>query len=252
MKQDILQLISRNYKEILPQNEQTLLLLVWLNHKIERGDIEEEFTIRDFEEAIGEIADFLHEDKSIQKETLSKKISGINEKIQLASKRLRNLLDTLRHKQQFKINLEKFLHILLINGKNIKGEIILPDSFPRKKLPAEFTKYVSIPKIDFQLFNLAEPERTEMDKEYYQRQKDKNLSMLKIQEQTAKWLDRIDAEVKTGNEVRFEEWLDRIIEIENNLEVPIQVCYGLILRTKKNKSQELIIEQEKLLLHKAI
>jgi archaellum component FlaC len=424
MEQDILQLISTNYSEILPQNRESLLLLVWLNHKIENGDIEEEFTTRDFEEAIEEVADFLHEDKSIQKETLSKKISsyfyetipkgkgyriqltvytkdlckllvsriepeilklelihtfkrtlplndkdlksiqtlkywfdnhfltarnqilqhtevlqqtveerinelrtllnpnienpkeligqfdkifedlakqatglantidfknetlrkikatkskfsqdtktfnqfdkmqrevdtffdnisrrisGINEKIQLASKRLRNLLDTLRHKQQFKINLEKFLQLLLLNGKNVKGEIVLPASFPRKQIPSQQTKYVAIPKIDFQLFNLAKPERPEVDKEFYQRQKDKNLSMLKTQEQTAKWLDKISEEVKAGNEVKFEEWMDEIIETENNLEVPIQVCYGLILGTNKNKKQKLIIEQEKAL-----
>src|SRR5690606_37232337 len=76
MEKDILQLISTNYLEILPQNRETLLLLVWLNQKIDNGNIEEEFTTRDFEEAIEEISDFLHEDKSIQKETLSKKISG--------------------------------------------------------------------------------------------------------------------------------------------------------------------------------
>src|SRR5690606_27962129 len=177
-------------------------------------------------------------------DNISRRISGINEKIQLASRRLRNLLDTLRHKQQFKINLEKFLQLLLVNGKNIKGEIVLPTEFPRRQIPSQLTKYLAIPKIDFQIHSLAEPERPEVDKEYYQKQEAKNLLMLNNQEQTAKWLDRIDTEVQAGNEVRFEEWMDKIIDAESNLEVPIQVCYGLILGSEKEKKQKLVIEQE--------
>lgn len=423
MEQDILLSISRTYSEVMPPSKEALLLIIWLKQKIDRGDIEEEFTTRDFEEAIEDIADFLQLDKNIQKETLSKKLSGyfyetlpkgkeyriqltiyakdfcklivdriepeiiqqlelihtfkrtlpldeekdfesiatfkhwfdnhfltaqkqilshteilnqkvesrinelrallkpnivnlkelinnfeiifddlakqagglastldfknetlnkiklgkekfsqdvetfnqfdkmqrdidtffqnigrrisaINEKIQIASKRLRNLLDTLRHKQQFKINLEKFLQAILLNAKNVKGEILLPISFPRKEIPFLQSKFISIPKIDFKLFTLAKPERPELNKAHYQKQKDKNLSMLKIQEQTAKWLDKIGDEIKTGNEICFEEWLNKIVETENNLEVPIQVCYGLIQGVKKDKDQKLTIEKE--------
>ena len=157
---------------------------------------------------------------------------------------MRNLLDTLRHKQQFKINLEKFLQALLLNAKNVKGEILLPISFPRREIPFLQSKFISIPKIDFTLFTLAKPERPELNKAHYQKQKDKNLSMLKIQEQTAKWLDKIGDEIKTGNEIYFEEWLNKIVETENNLEVPIQVCYGLIQGVKKDKDQKLTIEKE--------
>ncbi|OQX22119.1 MAG: hypothetical protein BWK75_01540 [Candidatus Altiarchaeales archaeon A3] len=425
MEEDIIRLISRSYSDILPPSKEALLLIVWLNLKIEREEIEEEFTNRDFEETIEDMADFLQIDKNIQKETLSKKLStyfyetipkgkeyriqltifakdlcklivdriqpeiiqqlelihtfkrtlpldektdfqsiatfkywyenhfltaqkqilshievldqkvesrinelrellkpnienpkelinnfeivfddlakqasglastldfkdetlnkiksakdkfsqdveiqifnqydkmqkdidtffqnigrrinAINEKIQIASKRLNNLLDTLRYKQQFKINLEKFLQALLSNAKNIKGEISLPASFPRREIPFSEIKFVSIPKIDFKLYNLATPEQRNVDVAHYQILKDKNLSMLKIQEQTAKWLDKIGDEIKKGNEIYFEVWLDKIVETENNLEVPIQVCYGLIQEVKKDKKQKLMIEKE--------
>lgn len=423
MEQDILLSISRNYSEVLPPSKEALLLIVWLTQKIAKGEIEEEFTTRDFEEAVQDIADFLQLDKNLQKETLAKKTSSyfyetipkgkeyriqltiyakdlsklitdriqpeiiqqlelihtfkrtlpldeakdfesiatfqywyeshflpaqkvilshteilsqkvessinelrtllkpniespkelinkfeiifddlakqasglastldfknetlnkikavkeqfsqdvetfnqydkmqrevdtffqnisrriiaINEKIQIASKRLRNLLDNLRHKQQFKINLETFLQILLLNAKNVKGEIVLPVSFPRRKIPFSQIKFVSIPKIDFKLFNLSKPERPDINHAHYQKQKDKNLSMLKIQQQTARWIDKIESEIKSGNEIHFEEWLDKIVETENNLEVPIQVCYGLIQRINKEKNVELTINKK--------
>lgn len=423
MESDILLSISRSYSEVLPPNKEALLLIVWLTQKIKKGEIEEEFTTRDFEEAVEDIADFLQLDKNLQKETLAKKTSSyfyetipkgkeyriqltiyakdlckliteriqpeiiqqlelihtfkrtlpldetkdfesigtfkhwydnhfltaqkqilshteilnqkvessinelrtllkpnidspkeligkfeiifadlakqatglantldfknetlskiksakdkfsqdvetfnqydlwqrevdsffqnigrrivaINEKIQIASKRLRNLLETLRHKQQFKINLEKFLQTLLLNGNNVKGEIVLPETFPRRLIPYSQTKFVSIPKIDFKLFTLSKPERPEVDKAHYQKQREKNMSMLKVQQQTSRWLDKIETELQSGNEIVFEEWLDKIIDAENNLEVPIQVCYGLIQKVNKNKNAELKITKE--------
>jgi len=63
-------------------------------------------------------------------------------------------------------------------------------------------------------------------------------------------LDKIGDEIKTGNEVYFEEWLNKIVEAENNLEVPIQVCYGLLQGVKKDKNQKLEIEKETVLASK--
>lgn len=73
MESDILLSISRSYSEVLPPNKEALLLIVWLTQKIKKGEIEEEFTTRDFEEAVEDIADFLQLDKNLQKETLAKK-----------------------------------------------------------------------------------------------------------------------------------------------------------------------------------
>jgi hypothetical protein len=139
------------------------------------------------------------------------------------------------------------LQTLLQNGKNVKGEIILPETFPRRVIPFSQIKFVSIPKIDFELFNLSRPERPEIDKIHYQKQFEKNMSMLKVQQQTSRWLDKIETELQSGNQIVFEEWLDKIIDTENNLEVPIQVCYGLIQNVNKNKNAELKITKETVL-----
>ncbi len=68
--------VSRNYNELMPPGREALLLLILLYNRVEAGELEEEFLNRDLEEAIEDIADLLQLDKAIQKETLSKKLSG--------------------------------------------------------------------------------------------------------------------------------------------------------------------------------
>ncbi len=60
----------------MPPGREALLLLILLYNRVEAGELEEEFLNRDLEEAIKDIADLLQLDKAIQKETLSKKLSG--------------------------------------------------------------------------------------------------------------------------------------------------------------------------------
>lgn len=161
-------------------------------------------------------------------QSIDRRIISINDKIQLASKRLRNLLDTLKHKQLFKIKIEKLLFLLLKSSRNEKGVIKLHEIFPKKYLPFIPTKFVAIPKIDFQFYSKAEPQKQEYDRQHEERERSKGLALLEIQEATEKWIDEINFELESGNEIEFEEWFDKIVEQENNLEVPIQVCYRLI------------------------
>lgn len=176
-------------------------------------------------------------------QSIDRRIISINDKIQLASKRLRNLLDTLKYKQHFKIKIEKVLFLLLKYSRYEKGEIRLPKQFPKKYMPFIPMKFVAIPKIDFQFYSKAEPQKQEFDKEHEQAERKKGLALLEIQEATAKWLDEINFEMESGREIEFEQWFDKIVEEEGNLEVPIQVCFGLI--EEHNNSEDKIIKISK-------
>ena len=176
-------------------------------------------------------------------QSIDRRIISINDKIQLASKRLRNLLDTLKHKQLFKIKVEKLLFLMLKSATNEKGKINLPKIFTKKYLPFIPTKFTSIPKIDFQFYSKAEPQKKEYDKNYEEAERKKGLALLEIQESTAKWLDQINIEIEKDNPVEFDEWFDKIMAEENNLEVPIQVCFGLI--EQHNKSENKIVTIDK-------
>ena len=161
-------------------------------------------------------------------QSIDRRIISINDKIQLASKRLRNLLDTLKHKQLFKIKIEKLLLLLLKTSKYDKGGIKLHANFPKVYLPFIPLKFLAIPKLDFLFFTKAVPQIQKYDKLYEEIERNKGIALLEIQEATAKWLDEINCDLESGNQIEYEKWFDKIVEHENNLEVPIQVCFGLI------------------------
>ncbi|MFC4233380.1 hypothetical protein ACFOW1_15880 [Parasediminibacterium paludis] len=176
-------------------------------------------------------------------QSIDRRIYSINDKIQLASKRLKNLFDTLKHKQLFKIKIEKFLTLLLKTSRNEKGEILLHDSIEKKLIPFIPMKFIAIPKIDFKYLSTAEPQKQTYDKSHEQEERKKGLALLKIQESTSQWLDKINTEMESGSEINFEDWFDKILESENNLEVPINVCFGLIEQHNKKENQVITIDK---------
>ncbi|MDR0232105.1 MAG: hypothetical protein LBI82_08300 [Dysgonamonadaceae bacterium] len=184
--------------------------------------------------------------------SIDRRVSSISDKIQLASKRLRNLLDTLKHKQQFKINIEKLLLFLLQSSKREKKgskpdfEIIVHEKLRNKCLSFIPTKFVSIPKLDFQVQNKIEPQQTKYDKQHEQAERNKGLALLEIQESTAKWLDEINQHLLSNEILEYDKWFDKIIEKENNLEVPIKVCFGLIDEHNNSNDKQITIEKKKI------
>lgn len=180
-------------------------------------------------------------------QSIDRRIFSINDKIQLASKRLRNLLDTLKHKQLFKIKIEKLLLLMLKYSHNKKGVIKLHEAFPKKYVPFIPLKFVAIPKIDFQFYAKAEPLKQDYDKQHEETERNKGLALLEIQEATARWLNEINSELELGKVIDFEQWFDKIMEQENNIEVPIQVCFGLIEEHNKSENKTITIVKEEVL-----
>ena len=133
---------------------------------------------------------------------------------------------------------------MLKYSRNEKGEIKLHAKFPKKYLPFIPMKFVAIPKIDFQFYAKAEPQKQEYDRQHEQAERNKGLALLEIQEATAKWLDEMNFEMESGKEIEFEQWFDKIVEQENNLEVPIQVCFGLIEEHNSSDDKTIIIQKE--------
>ena len=76
MEKELLISLSKSYSDILPQNEESLLLLVCLFQKIEDGYINGDFEQKDLDDTIEEVAEFLQKGTLIQKETLLKKLSS--------------------------------------------------------------------------------------------------------------------------------------------------------------------------------
>ncbi len=175
-------------------------------------------------------------------ENIDRRIAAINEKIQLASKRLRNLIDTLKYKQKFKVNIEKLLSYMLKTAQHKQGQIELDEKIPARKILAMPTKFLAVPVIDFKTNNQAEPNIPEQDAAHLEAERLKNLRMLKNQEQTAKWMDKMEQALETGEALNYTEWFNKIARTEHNLEIPIKVCFGII--ESCNNSTEKYIELE--------
>lgn len=160
-------------------------------------------------------------------EEITNRINSINEKIQIASKRLSNLLDTLKHKQLYKVKLERFLHEMLMIIDPLH-EAAIPVDFPRVVYPSFNNRFISIPFNDYKGRKKLLPDLPEIDDDHFLAEKERNYQMLLIQERTALWIDQIKKEITNGSEIVMEDWIEQIIEQENNLEIPISVCYGLL------------------------
>ncbi len=76
MEKEVLISLSKNFSDIVPQNEESMLLLVWLYQKIEEGYINEDFEQKDLDDTIEEVVEFLKKGTGVQKETLLKKLSS--------------------------------------------------------------------------------------------------------------------------------------------------------------------------------
>ena len=75
MKKEELEKISSTFDVLLPQSKEIFLLLVTLQNKIDKQEIEDPFTQRDFEDAVDEVGRIVHPGHATQKEIISKKLS---------------------------------------------------------------------------------------------------------------------------------------------------------------------------------
>ena len=170
---ELIESFTKIFKEL---EEQTIGLINTLDYKNETLQ-----KIKSLKEKFSKDEETFNRFDTMQREidgffqSIDWRISSINDKIQLASKRLKNLFDTLKHKYLFKIQIEKFLLLLLKSSKYEKGEIKLHDSLEKKIVPFIPTKFVAIPKIDFKLLVTAEPQKQNYDKSHEESEERKDL-----------------------------------------------------------------------------
>ncbi|MEK6614852.1 MAG: hypothetical protein AABZ32_01900 [Bacteroidota bacterium] len=177
-------------------------------------------------------------------ENIDNRVLSINDKIQQARTRLKSLYDNLRYKQQYKLRIEKFLLLLLKGSKVVEEKIVLPSSITKKEIPYHRDKFLFPPLIDFAEYHKIESPFYVEDEEFKKLTEEEKMKQLARQENTIKWMDIIRGEIEIGREVVFEQWMDKILDKEQNLEVPIDVCFGLIDEYKNRDDIQLEIEKK--------
>ena len=177
-------------------------------------------------------------------ENIDNRVLSINDKIQQARTRLKSLYDNLRYKQQYKLRIEKFLLLLLKGSKVVEEKIVLHSSITKKEIPYHRDKFLFPPLIDFAEYHKIESPFYVEDEEFKKLTEEEKMKQLARQENTIKWMDIIRGEIEIGREVVFEQWMDKILDKEQNLEVPIDVCFGLIDEYKNRDDIQLEIEKK--------
>jgi hypothetical protein len=122
--------------------------------------------------------------------------------------------------------------------------ILLPDTIKPKKVPYFREKYTRIPNLDFTNVVPKDVPELEEDQEYKKMREAANLKMLNRQESITKWLENINGQVSNGKEIYYENWFNDIYSEEKNLEVPIEVCFGLIQKYGRSKDVDVVIEKK--------
>lgn len=177
-------------------------------------------------------------------ENIDSRVLSINDKIQQARTRLKSLYDNLRYKQLYKIKIEKFLLLLLKHSRTIEDKIFIPVNIPKKEVPYFRDKFLYPPLIGFMEFHKMETPFYPEDEALKKLNEQEKMKQLARQENTIKWMDTLRGEIENQNEIVFEYWMDKIIAQEQNLEVPIDVCYELIDEYKNREDISLEIEKK--------
>jgi hypothetical protein len=178
-------------------------------------------------------------------ENIDHRILSINDRIQVSVNRLKTLYETLQYKQLFKLKIEKFLVYLLKNSEvGPEMTILLPDTITPKKVPYFREKYIRIPNLDFTNVVPRDVPELEEDSEHRKLKEEANMKMLNRQESITHWLENINAQVTNGKEILYENWFNDIYSKEKNLEVPIEVCFGLLHKYGRSKDVEVVIERK--------
>lgn len=177
-------------------------------------------------------------------DTIDSRVIHINDKIQQARTRLKSLYDNLRYKQQYKLKVEKLLLLLLRHSTIVDEKIVLPSNIEKKGIPYFKDKFMYPPLIDFGEYHKIESPFYQEDEEFKRLSEEDKMKQLARSENTIKWMGNIRGEIEMGREVIFEQWLNKIIDKEQNLEVPIDVCFSLIDEYKNRDDVELEIERK--------
>lgn len=179
-------------------------------------------------------------------ENVDNRMLSINDRIQLSASRLKTLYDTLQYKQLYKLKLEKLLHFMLKNTtRNEDGDLVLPQPIPAKQIPYHRSRLPQIPFINFTQVVPADVPDFIVDEEYMKMKEAHNYGLLARQESISRWMEDMDIQLKDGKNVKFNDWFKEIYKTENNIEVPIDVAFGLLQRYNKSKEFDLVIDNKK-------
>ncbi len=188
-------------------------------------------------------AEKIHEDVNLFFLNVDKHLRRISTQIIFSSKKLNELQEIFRAQSLFKLNLKKMLEFILRESVPNRDTLKLPDQLPRKIIPYERIRFVSVPFYDFRVYEENKPLEAYQDTHYEYQERQKIERVMYRQEQNSKWVDIILKDLDAKGSIVWSEYFFKILDQEQDEEIPIQVGFDLIQYAQKNANYYLEIDQ---------
>lgn len=229
LEQEVEKVITTFYEQIdalgIPQNEEEE------KERVER--------IKEYAEAQrikDSVSDFF--------QSIDERLALLTSKALYASTQLQSLQNNFRNHSKFRLNIKKFLRFTLEQSQYSKGSIVLPQAFPRKKIPVETFQFIHVPY--YESFGttpnyVITPQQNE---EYAQREKVKVLVELNKQESTARLVGKYKALLAEVKVLDFTDHFYQILAAENDPEIAMNVGFELFEHANSHPEYKLSIRRE--------
>jgi len=178
-------------------------------------------------------------------ESIDKKLARIHDQIVFASSKLKELEENFQYQSLFKINLKKMLQLVLETSVfDGKEDIKLAENFPIKSYPYEKIQFLFAPKYDFSIESETFGIVPKIDEEYEQSERNRIEAELLLQEKIASWIDKCNLRIEKDKTLNYSEVFYEILDIEKNIEIPLQVGFSLFEELSKNKDLYIKIDKD--------
>lgn len=177
-------------------------------------------------------------------DNIDKKLQRIADQIIFASTKLKELEDNFQYQSLFKINLKKLLQLVLQNSKYDKKEgIELHDNFPLKRIPSQKMQFFYTPLYSFDIQPETEGIIPEINVFYEQEQKARIENEFLIQDKITSWVDTCNSLIDTEKQLDYSSLFYKILDSEQNIEIPLQVGFSLLQRYAADNQYNIIIDK---------
>ncbi len=177
-------------------------------------------------------------------QSIDDRLAMLTSKALYASTQLQSLQNNFRNQSKFRLNVKKLLRFTLEQAQYSKDGMLLPQAFPRKKIPVETFQFVHVPY--YESFGttpnyVITPQQNE---EYAQREKAKVLVELNKQENTARLVGKYKILLAEVKELDFTDHFYQILASENDPEIAMNVGFELFQYANSHPEYKLSIRRE--------
>lgn len=156
------------------------------------------------------------------------KLGQLQDKIQFAVTKLKELRDLFRYQSHFKLNLKKLLEFMLTGAEIEKNDLKLSLQIPRKIIVDERFKLTVMPDLEREYKQRNAVIELLIDSDYHRQELIKVEAELVRQQRTAILVDAYKLRLEAEGNIDFTKEFYKILTDEQDEEVAVQVGYELI------------------------